>query len=335
MIGGSRTRSLAVAALASIFLASAANGALNGRVVNATTGQPAAGATVILISFEQGMDPIEEVFAGQDGSFAFTKELVSSGPQPLAGLVRAEFGGIAYTTTVVKGQTENIEALVYGSTSKRLDPTGRILLLHPGANEMLINESYLFENNLEPPVTYSDPDNGSLRFYLPPEAKGIVQVEGQGPARMPLKSSALESGEKDIWMVDFPVKPGNNQISLTYLIPYTGEGELLLRTPYKSMMTRVAIPQDVEVLSDGVENLGQEPQTGAVIYQTPSTPDFKLALKGVGAMRGSSTVQASDPGEANQIRIESTPIADELPWLFAFISAILAVGFYNLYSSKK
>ena len=330
-----RTLFLMVAALVSLALKLPASAAVNGRVVNATTGQPAAGATVILISFAQGMDPIEEVFADSDGSFAFTKELVSSGSQPLAGLVRAEFEGIAYTTRVMKGQTANMEALVYESTSRRLDPTGRILLLHPGANELLINESYLFENNLDPAVTYSDPDNGSLRFYLPPEAKGIVQVEGQGPARMPLSSSAVESDEKDIWMVDFPVKPGNNQISLTYLIPYSGEAELLLRTPYKSMMTRVAIPEAVEVLSEGVQSLGQEQQTGAMIYEMPATTDFRLAFKGVGAMRGASSVQASDPGEADEIRIEATPVSQEMPWLFALAGAILVIGFYNLYSSKQ
>ncbi len=315
--------------------ASLAYGAVNGVVINATTGQPASGATVILISFAQGMDPIDEVYSGADGSFEFTKELVSSGPQPLAGLIRAEFDGIAYTTTVMKDKTEGIEALVYQSTSKRLDPTGRILLLHPGPNEMLINESYLFENNTDPRVTYSDPDNGSLRFYLPPEAKGIVKVEGQGPARMPLPSSAVESSEKDIYMVDFPVKPGNNQVSLTYLIPYAGEGELLLKTPYKDLQTRVAIPEGVEVLTDEVENLGQEPTTGAIIYEVPAAPDARIAIKGTGAMRGSSGVEASDPGEANQIKVAPTPISEELPWLVILACAILAVGFYNLYSSKK
>ena len=281
------------------------------------------------------MDPIDEVYSGADGSFEFTKELVSSGPQPLAGLVRAEFEGIAYTTTVMKGQTEEIQAVVYESTSTRLDPTGRILLLHPGENEMLINESYLFENNTDPQVTYNDPDNGSLRFYLPPEAKGIVKVEGQGPARMPLNSSAVESSEKDIYMVVFPVKPGNNQVSLTYLIPYAGEGELLLKTPYKNLQTRVAIPDGVLVTSEDAENLGQEPTTGANIYEVPSTPNATIAIKGIGAMRGSPGVQASDPGEANQIKVAATPIRKELPWLFILACAILAIGFYNLYSSKK
>ena len=314
---------------------SLAHAAVNGVVVNATTGKPASGAAVVLISFAEGMDPIEEVFSGADGSFEFTKELVSSGPQPLAGLIRAEFDGIAYSTTVMKGATEGIEALVYQSSAKRIDPTGRILLLHPGANEMLINESYLFENNTDPQVTYSDPDNGSLRFYLPPEAKGIVKVEGQGPARMPLNSSAVESNEKDIYMVDFPVKPGNNQVSLTYLIPYAGEGELLLKTPYKNLQTRVAIPDGVVVTSDDAENLGQEPRTGANIYEVPGGPGARIAITGTGAMRGSEGVQASDPGEANQIKIAPAPITEELPWLLILACAILVIGFYNLYSSKK
>ena len=48
------------------------------------------------------------------------------------------------------------------------------IVLQPGPTEMAVSEGILYQG--DPKLTYSDPVNGSFRFYLPPEAKGEVQV---------------------------------------------------------------------------------------------------------------------------------------------------------------
>ena len=53
---------------------------------------------------------------------------------------------------------------------------------------MTVNEGYIFSNTGK--TTYHDPDAGTLRFYLPPAAKGIVQVSATAPNGMPVQRPA-------------------------------------------------------------------------------------------------------------------------------------------------
>lgn len=319
--------------LASLPLAAAS---VSGVVTNKTTGKPASRVALTLISFAQGMDPVEEVYSGPDGKFEFVK------PVPGMGMLRTDHQGVTFSTMLSPNvDRSNVAVSVYDVVDKpALSPTGRVLVLEPGGSEMVVNESYLFQNATNPPVAYRDAERGTLRFYLPEAAKGIVQVEASGPARMPLKSVAEKTDDPEIYKVDFAIKPGGNRISLTYLVPQADGEAFTSRTVYPDLQTRIAVPAGVEVGGDNLQELGTEPSTQAKIYEIGGGGDFTVTLSGAGRLaRGSSggggEATAASSSGANEITVEPAGLHDELPWLLGIGAAILALGFFNLYTSKS
>ncbi len=312
--------------------ASAASAAINGVAVNGTTGKPVARIPITLISFAQGMDPIEEVYTDAEGRFTFVKD-VSGGPA----MLRSEFDGVSYSKMIPPGAPrQGVEVEVFQTASEAIRPTGRVLVLEPGSSELIVNESYLFENTSQPPMTYRDAERGTLRFYLPPAAKGVVQVEGSGPARMPLKQSADPTSEENIYMVDFPIKPGENRISLTYLVPHRGESALEPRSVYPNLQTRIAVPAGVELEGAGLTSMGKEPSTQAEIFELAAAGPLAVTVRGSGRLSrgesgGGGAAAGAGGGSQTSISVQPAPIAKEAPWVFAIAAAILALGFLRLY----
>ena len=62
-----------------------------------------------------------------------------------------------------------------------------------------------------------------------------MQVRTAGPQRMPLRSVATPTSEENIYKVDFALKPGENSIDMTYLVPYTEGAEFHGRVLYDGL----------------------------------------------------------------------------------------------------
>ena len=333
--GALRGRALAMVLLVLAF-ASSTQAAVTGKLVNRTTNQPAGGVLVTLLKFEAGMDPIEEVRTDAGGSFTFDKPLVGADGGPVPGMVRAEFEGVAYSEMIPPGRPpEGLEVAVYSVEDKQaLAPRGHILIFEPGAAEMVVNENFAFLNDSDPPRTFRDPENGTLRFYLPPEAKGIVQVRTAGPQRMPLRSIATATSEANIYKVDFPLKPGENSIDLTYLVPFSDGAAFESRVLYEGLDARVAAPAGVSIEGEGLVPLGEEPRTKASIYELAAAPTIRVKISGQGklAPSGGGAATAEATSEGNPVKIADAPVAKELYWILGLTAAVLAVGFFFLYS---
>ena len=125
-------------------------------------------------------------------------------------MLRAEYEGISYSKMIVPDTPlDNVVVEVYSiAKGETLNPQMTALLFEPGDDRLVINQFFQFSNESDPPRTYSDPDNGTLRFELPPAADGKVQVSTTGPAGMPLRSSARKTAESNVYMVDYPLKTG-------------------------------------------------------------------------------------------------------------------------------
>ena len=307
----------------------------SGVVMNQTTGEPESRVPVTLISFADGMDPIEEVFSDSEGRFEFQREV------PGAGMLRAEHQAVGYSQMLRPGQMTNVELQIYESqATPAVAPTGRVLVLEPGEAEMIVNESYLYENQTSPPTTFRDEERGTLRFYLPEAAKDIVQVEANGPARMPLKASAEKVNEQGLYQVDFAIKPGENRISLTYLLPVDADGTTFeSRSPYAGITTRIAAPTSVELEAEGLQQLGTEPSTQAAIYEVAQGDEFSLLVRGAGKLarseQGSTGGGEFGAGAPNQISIQPAPISKDRWWVTALAAAILLIGFVYLLGVRE
>lgn len=325
------------AALLLVILPLVSQAAVEGTVINRTTGEPVAGVLITLLKFEAGMDPIEEVRSDENGAFAFQKPLTGSNGSPVPGMLRSEYEGVSYSEMLPPGRsTEGIEVSVYSVEDQQaLAPSTHIMIFEPGGGEMVIKDVFAFSNQSTPPRAYRDAENGTLRFYLPPEAKGIVQVSASGPQRMPLRSIATPAGEANIYKVDFPIKPGENTIELTYLVPYEEGAEFQTRVLYEDLSTRIAVPAGVEVDAEGLVSLGQEPQTQAAIYDLPSASTFTVKISGRGQLaRSGGAPEGAAPSGGNEIRIAQAPVAKEMYWVIGLTAAVLLVGFYYLYTRQ-
>jgi hypothetical protein len=329
-------------ALAATFLLLSAPlvlGAVSGKVLNRTTGQPAGGVFVTLLKFENGMDPVEEVQTKPDGTFAFEKEIVAAGGGPVAGGLRVDYQGVSYSEMLPPGRpTTGLEISVYSvEENETLNPSGRVFILEPGGSEMVVSESYAFLNESSPPRAYRNPLEGTLRFWLPPEAKGIVQVSTSGPQGMPLRSVAQPAGEENVYKVDFALKPGENSINLTYLVPYSGKETFRGRSLYPDVPTRLAAPAGVSLTGENVVVMGQEPKTQATVYQIAANGAFEFEIAGQGqlARAASPSEPASSSGGGGDIRIAPAPVAKELYWILGLTTAILGAGFLHLYTARS
>ena len=331
---GIRPAVLLLSAAGFLAWADASSAAVRGTVRNATNGKPAAGAVLTLSTFQGGMRPIDEAVSGPDGGFEFAKELPETPEgQPFLGAVRADFEAVGYTE-LIRSDTnrESLDIVVYSASADNLpEPDGRIVILEPGESEIVINESYQFFNMSNPPVTYSS-EEGTLRFFLPPEAKGIVQVSATGPAGMPLRSAGLPSGQENIYKVDFPLKPGENRVDVTYLLPRSEDAPLEIHALYRGVPTRIAAPDGVALAGEGLQAVGREPGTQAAIYEAPDAETISLRVSGAGSLRRAAEAPAGgNPG--GEIAVRPAPVAGELAWIVGLTLAIFGIGFAYLLTS--
>lgn len=329
-----RTRNSAAFLCGLFFLVVEAQAAIEGVVINGTTGREQAGVEVTLLKLEQGMVPVGATRSDAAGKFRFVQSLTSSGGQPPPVMLRADFEGVTYNQMIPSGsRTGDVKVTVYRAVKaegKGAAPEQHILLLEPSGREMIVSEFYAFRNQSQPPVTFVDARQGTLRFYLPAAAKGIVQASAAGPGGMPVRVTAEKSDQPDIHKVAFPIKPGESRVELTYLVPYQSPTELEVRTLYEGVATRVAAPPGVTLSGNGLKALPENPQIKASIFALPEAKSARLSIEGEGRLQRERE-QASEGGD--RISIMPAPIHKQIWVILGFVFAILALGFYGLYTA--
>ena len=244
---------------------------IDGVVTNGTTGKPQANATVTLFRVGQnGPETLESVKSDAAGHFVLQQDI--PGPR----LIQAAYDGVTYNRMVPPGTpSSNIEIKVYQSIAKpgsaRVDQ--HMMLLEPQPDgKMAVSESYVWNNDGK--TTYNDPAKGTLQFYLPPESQGQVTVNVLAPQGMPIRRAPEKTAIPNVFKVDFPIKPGESRIDLSYGLPFTSPGEFVSKIYYKGGPTRVIVPPGVTLAGSDLKDMGPGPMK-ATIYSTEST-DLKI-----------------------------------------------------------
>lgn len=307
--------------------------AIDGTVVNQTTGKPQPNVILSLIQPGQGgMQTLGSTKSGADGKFAFTQ---SPGDGPA--LIQALYAGVTYTKMLQPGAAPNVEVPVFDSSSKpdgtKLDQ--HIILVQPGDSNLQVNELFMVRNTGK--LTYNDPARGTLRFSLP-EGHGEVSVRVSGPGGMPVGRPATSAGG-GLFKVDFPVKPGETRFDLSYEV----NTKNLTGRKLDDAETRIIVPQGVTLEGDGAVKIGVVPENQANVYQVQSAA-YKMSVNGTGSLRlGESSgggEGGGNPGaeeDNGQPKIEQTMprIYQRLPLVMGLAIAILGLGFAVLFRSGK
>lgn len=302
--------------------------AIDGTVINKTTGKPQSGATVTLYKLSQaGPEQVESVKSDSQGKFHITKDAEGPGPR----LVQASYADVTYNRILPPGSPSNdVTVDVYESSKQpgAAKVETRMMLIEPVRGELIVSESYVFRNDGK--MSYNDPDGGTLKFYLPPAANGAVKVNGTAPQGMPVPQAADKTSTPNVYKVGFPIKPGETRIDVSYVLPFTAPGPFEGKILYKGGPTRLVAPAGVTLKGDGVLSLGQEPRTQATIYEV-KTNDFKIEISGTGSLRQAESSEEASGPSFEEIQPK---VLGNMKWILALAFSILTLGFILLYRAQ-
>jgi hypothetical protein len=298
--------------------------AVDGVIVNGTTGQPEPNTTVMLIQPTQaGMQTLGTTNSDAQGKFSFDNN-DAQGPR----LIQAIFQGVQYNKMVPPGMpSTGVQIPVYASTNKAgtAKVTQHFIVLQPGEKEMTVSEGLLYMG--APSLTYYDPVNGSVRFYVPPEAKGLTSVTVNPAGGMPIQRPALKTKEPNIFKVDYPVRPGETRFDINYTMPTASPMIFSDKEIHPEAASNLVVPSGVTAKSDDLELAGTEPKTQASIYRIKTgikNASFKVEVQGTGALQPPEA--SGDDNGQPQVQEVKPRIYESLYWILGMAFAILGLG---------
>lgn len=293
---------------------------VEGVVVNGTTGKPQPSVMVSLMQpSAQGLQTLATVKTDAQGKFKIDKEAPAGGPV----MMQAIFDKASYTEMLPPGTpTTGVQLQVYDSGK---DPeSGKIaqhmIVLEPAATGVQVSETFMFDNQTK--LTYTDPSKGSAEFYLPKAAGDKPQVTVTSATGVPVQWSASATKTPEVYKIDFPIKPGQTRIDVAYALPpsATFKGKNLAAAAPMRLVT----PGTVTLAGDGLDLLGQEPQTQAHIYNV-RTANFDVKIEGTGSLRAPQADSQEDAGQP-QIEVEPARIYSRMYWVLGLTFGILLLG---------
>ena len=299
--------------------------AIDGTVINKTTGQPVAHATVSLVKpSAQGMQP-----AGSTTTDAAGKFTLDGSSEGMA-LLQATYEGVNYNKLLEPGAaTTNIEVSVFSTSSntKLAVASQQMILIEPVPGELRVRETIIYDNNTQ--STLIDPQGGTMRFYLPPMAAGKATVDASSGTRgMPLKRAIKPTGEANIYSVDFPLKPGETRFDIVWKAPFAPPGDLNTRILHQGQ-TRVIAPRGVTLKSDSLTFLTAEPRTMASVYTAKNGP-LNISIEGAGTLANTAP-PSEDEEQGPPIDTIFPRLYDRIYLVVALIAGIFGSAFYLLY----
>jgi 5-hydroxyisourate hydrolase-like protein (transthyretin family) len=315
-----------------VFCAGSAFAAVDGSVTNATTGKPAAGVEVTLVEPGQsGMNTLGTAKSDAAGKFAFTE--TPKGPS----LVQASYQGVTYTKMIMPGTpSTGLQVEVYDATKKQVAQVSQhMILVQPSPTELNVNETFLLQG--DPKQTYVDPENGTLRLFLPKGVKGDLSVQATGPGGMPVTRALEKTKTPNVYKVDYPIKPGETRIDLTYAVPSSGTPPVLEgRVLHKEGKTRLVAPNGVTLKASNISDIGKEPQSQASIYDL-NGDTYKVEVSGTGSLQPAAPADTSQEEDAGQPQITQEPahVYHKIYWIMGLSFAILGLGTYLLASRSQ
>ncbi|MGP0076607.1 MAG: hypothetical protein ACLPWF_32225 [Bryobacteraceae bacterium] len=295
---------------------------VDGVIVNGTTGKPEPNTLVMLIQPTQaGMQNLGTTKSDAQGKFSFDNN-DASGPR----LIQAIFQGVQYNKMVPPGMpSTGVQIPVYASTNKAgtAKETQHFIVLQPGDKEMTVSEGLLYQG--APDVTFNDPVNGSVRFYVPPDVTGPIGVTVNPAGGMPIQRPALKTKDPNIYKIDYPIHPGETRFDLSYTVPMASPMIFTDKEIHPEAASNLVVPNGVTAKSDDLELAGTEPKTQASIYRIKNA-NFKVEVDGSGALAEQQSQGSGDDNGQPQVQEVKPRIYGSMYWILGMAFAILGLG---------
>ena len=298
---------------------------VDGTVINATTSKPQSGVIVMLMQpGAQGMQTLGNIKSDAEGKFKIDKEI-----PPGPAILQALYQGATYNLVLKPGTpTTGVHLKVYDSTAKPgvAKVSQHMILVEPSATSLDIGETFLIEN--ESTTTFQDPVKGSIQFYLPQGAGDKVDVTINSPGGMPIHRPAEKTKDPNVYKIAYPVKPGESRFDVSYSLP--ASDTFASKVLHGEGVTRLVTPSTVTLEGQGIEDVGQEPQTKAHIYN--ASAEYSAKITGTGSLRNQEAAAPDeDTGESNDLKEGPARVYTRMYWVMGLAFAILGLGGVLLY----
>lgn len=261
-------------------------GTITGTVRNGTTNQPAAGVQITLIRLQGVMQEAANTKTDAVGRYSLSDPSLGQAPM----LLRANYKGVTYYQPLPPGKaTADIQVYEHTEKASAFSVADRAIILQPTSSGLTVGEIYDIQNNTQPPQAYYR-ENGSFEFSVPKGAQ-VGDVSASDSSQMPVRQATIDKG-KNVEAIDFPFRPGESGVRISYTLPYTNDhANLQFTSPYTAQRVAIFAPPTVKVSGDGFSPAGQNQGFDAYIRDSvaANTP-ISLSISGTG------TVTESDSG---------------------------------------
>ena len=327
-----------------VFVSFAAAQTLQGTVTNGTTGKPAAGAEVTLLSLANGMS--EAGHTKTDAAGKFTLSVPPDGGMPH--LVRVSHQNVNYFKMAPPG-TGSVEVEVYDASAKvdAITSAVQIMRLQSDGATLQVSELYAVRNASQPPRTLLS--NSTFSIALPAGSQ-IDEAAAASPNGQPISTMPSPvAGKAGQYSFDFPLRPGETQFQIAYHLPYNGKATIkpiLLRDVQHFV---AFLPKTMQFQAVGSASFVPMPEEGGntveVVTNAKAGENVAFAVSGTGILAddnapdsqpqqagGSSSgnITGSGPGGGLGRPIDTPDPLSRYRWplLGAFAAVMVAGGFY-------
>ncbi len=248
---------------------------INGTIKNGTTGGSAQVASLTLIGFESGMKIIDDL---RNVESSFTFENVSSSVERQY-LLQAEYKGVLYNANVTippGGESVSVEVVVYEQTGSQndLNVTNAQYQISMSGTTLQVLKMYNVSNESENPGTYLN-EKGTFLFVIPENSHGINYIT-VNTGLVPINQEPISTDRPDMFAINYPIKPGVTQVSVSYHVDYTQRVHFFSENILYEMHNLVVVttPSNIELESS------QLVMSGADAHQDFSAYTSKHLSKG-------------------------------------------------------
>ena len=211
---------------------------LTGRLNNGTTGKPAAGDSVLLISLDQGMEEVAHTRSNASGHFSF--QLPDAGSH----LVRAIHQGVAYHSMAPPGANSvAVQVFDVSPSTANVSVTADVMRFQAKGNELQGIRLFALNNTSNTPRTQMH--GRDFEFFLPDGAEidqGMAKTNG-GP---PVNSPPVPEKDKNRYGFVFPVRPGETEFQVVFHMKYSGELDVDPKALHAAEHFVVMVPRSMQ-----------------------------------------------------------------------------------------
>lgn len=276
-------RSNCVPLLAILLLSAIASAqTLTGTVKNSTTGKPAAGDDVILLSLGQGMEEAGRTKTDSKGSFSFKLDNAQA-PH----LVRAIHQEVTYHRMAPPGTTSvEVEVFDVGKKIEGIEVVADIMRIQAEQGQMEVMRAFAVQNTSKPPRTQMNERN--LEFYVP-EGAQIIEGSAMTANGQPVNSAPVPLDDKKThYAFLFPLRPGTTQFQVEYQMPYTGSANVDPKSVYPLQHFVAIMPKSIE--------FSAAPGTNYKAMNDPQQPDANVQVASGATAGGTLAFKISGEG---------------------------------------